>query len=246
MTVAKQRVRTLLSLSLAAVLLAACGGGGDNDSPASFASGAWSGSSDTGRAVSGVVLQDGSYYLLYSVPGSAATPGGFVQGTGHFEGANFVSSDLRDYNVEGTGVQQGSLAADVRPAVALRATVATPRAPQVFDTQPAGDFARASLDTLAGSYTGQVAFSLGFRPATFTVTSAGRVSTTINGCDIGGRVAPRAEGFVYDLTIEFGGAPCVFPNWTFTGVAFVRGKELRGLVQDPQRRQGIVFAGTRD
>ncbi|HEX2543816.1 MAG TPA: hypothetical protein VHL79_02995 [Ramlibacter sp.] len=230
---------------LAAALLVACGGGDDDRSPA-LASGAWRGTSDTGRDVAGLVLHDGSYYLLYSVVGSAATPGGFVQGTGRFEGDEFVSTDLRDYNVEGVGTQAGTLVADVFPTTAFRARVATPRTPQSFDTQAATDFAPASLATLAGSYTGQVGFSLGFRPGTFTVTSAGAVSTNINGCDITGSTSPRAEGNVYDLTMTFGGAPCVFPNVTFTGIAYVRGNQLRAMLQEPSRRQGIVFAGTRN
>lgn len=247
MNAPRQRVRSLVAALLAASLLVACGGGGDDgDAGPALASGAWRGTSDTGRDVAGVVLQDGSYYLLYSGPGTPATPGGFVQGTGRFQGDSFVSTDLRDYNVEGLGTQQGSLGADVWPGSALRARVSTPARTQTFDTLAANDFAPASLATLAGSYTGQVGFSLGFRPGTFTVTPGGVVSTNINGCDIIGRTSPRAEGYVYDLTMTFGGAPCVFPNVTFTGIAYVRGNQLRAMLQEPARRQGIVFAGTRN
>jgi hypothetical protein len=242
-----RRLRGLALGCLAAALLAACGGGSDEVSSPAFASGLWRGASSAGRDVDGVVLQDGSYYFLYSAAGTPGVTGGFVQGTGRFVGTTFTSSDLRDYSVEGAGVQAGSLAAEVRPKTALRADITTTRLRQVFDTSYDSRYERpASLATLAGSYTGEVAFSLGRRPATFTVTPTGQVSTTINGCAIGGQVAPRAEGDVYDLTIVFSGAPCVFPNWTFTGVALLRGNQLRGLVQDARRTQGIVFAGTRD
>ena len=83
------------------------------------------------------------------------------------------------------------------------------------------------------------------RPATFAVTATGQVSTSINGCALTGQVTPRPYSSAYDLTMTFGGYPCVFPGAQFSGVAYYREdqRQLQAAVVHPSRTQAIAFTG---
>lgn len=242
MATATTTKRSALALLLAAVL-AACGGG---DVPATGA-GIWKGTAD-GRAVTTVVLPDGSFYMMYSGKVDAATVGGGVQGAGALTDRWFVSSNSRDYNLEGAGTQSATVAATLARGDFLNGTVTSATTGAMgFQTDYSTDSDdTASLATLAGAYPGNVTFALGVRPAVFNVTAQGAVSTVINGCTITGTVAPRTDVNAYDLTIMFAGAPCVFPNASFSGVAYLdTGGKLSAFVRHAQVPQAIFFVGTR-
>jgi hypothetical protein len=228
---------------VAAVVLVACGGGDEGVTPA----GLYKGSSGS-RSVTTVVLGDDSYYQLYSPPNAPNGVGGLVIGTGTFDGARFSSTDGRDYNMEGTGVKPASLTADLVPRSSLTGTLSSgTAAPAAFTGAYAPEIeGTATLAALAGTYPGQVTFSLGARAGTFVVTPAGAFSTNINACAITGNATPRADVNAYNLTLTFAGAPCVFPNVTFTGIARLDAAgKLLGLVRNDAIAQAIVFVGTR-
>lgn len=245
------RTKTLALALAAAAVLAACGGGGD---PATFtvtptASGVWKGSTDAGRAVTAVVLDDGSYYMIYSGAADAASVAGGVQGNGSLAETSFTSTSGRNYNFEGAGVQAAALSATVQPFSTLVGTVTNATSGSFgFQAGYSADSRDTpSLATLAGQYPGQVTFVGGVRPAVFTVTAAGQVSTVINDCAISGTVAPRTDINAYDLTIVFGGSPCVFPNASFSGVAYhdVAAGKLLSFVRHATVPQAIFFSGSR-
>jgi hypothetical protein len=102
------------------------------------------------------------------------------------------------------------------------------------------------LADLAGSYPGEVTFSLGLRQTVFEVTADGALSTTLNGCSITGQVVPRADR-AFDLTITFGGAPCVFPGAVFDGAAIYSQplQRLEAAVVNPALGQAISFTATK-
>ncbi|MDB5913515.1 MAG: hypothetical protein JWP22_2190, partial [Ramlibacter sp.] len=102
-------MRKLAIGAIAAAALAGCGGGDDG----ATATGLFNGTSTSSRTVSTAVLGDNSYYQLYSPANNPAGVGGLVVGSGTFDGGRFVSSDARDYNMEGAGVKPASLSADV-------------------------------------------------------------------------------------------------------------------------------------
>lgn len=66
----------------------ACGGGYGHDfsslpqSTATSAEGRWTGATLTGRTVAGLVLEDGSYWVFYTVRGNPNILAGLVHGTG--------------------------------------------------------------------------------------------------------------------------------------------------------------------
>ena len=234
--------RLCASAVAAGLLLASCGGGDPY-------AGLWLGTVSGNRNATAVVLDDGTYYMLYSVPGAPNAIAGLIQGTGDFRGAQFTSADARDFSWDGRGTQAATVSAKISPKMAVSGTVNERPAAQNFTVSYQREFDDiARLPILVGSYAGTVTFILGTRPAVFNVTAAGDVSTSINGCPITGRVVPRNDANAYDLTIVFGGAPCVFPFAQFSGVAVYRPDQRRldAAVVHASRTQAIAFAGLKN
>ncbi len=230
-----QRVAKLGAAVLAAAALASCGGGEPY-------TGLWEGTLD-GRAASAIVLSDGTYYLKYA--GTPGALGGLVRGTGDFHGANFTSTDGVDYKF--AFPPQRPAAASISGKVTgnnglngkMNATPLQLNYVKAFD--PDG-----KLADLAGSYPGEVTFSLGLRQTTFTVDANGNLSTILNGCTITGKATPRRDD-AYDLTAQFGGAPCVFPGAVFSGAAVYSHdlKQLEARLVNPVYGQAITFVASK-
>ena len=243
-------IRAVATGLLAATLLAACGGGGGDETPSSPA-GTWWGTTTSNRDLTAVALADGSYFLMYSAVGDPNTVGGAVQGTGAALGASFTSTDALEFSAELPGARPGSLSASLDPETSFSGTF-TPTSGPVLTFQakaPAGGFFPGGRLALAGSYVGTAGFPLGIRPATFEVTAAGAVSSSINGCAISGTATPRTDNDAYDLTIVFGGAPCATPvqGMSFVGVAYRRPDNGRmyAVARNAASRFSVIFSGTR-
>lgn len=95
---------------------AACGGGyveSDLSSlpqpTATSAEGLWTGTTSTGRAVAGLVLDDGSYWLFYTASDNRNILAGLVQGTGTSHFGSFGSSNSRNFHVEGVGIRAATM-----------------------------------------------------------------------------------------------------------------------------------------
>lgn len=245
----RTRTTTLRAAAVAflfAGLLAGCGGGGD---AAPSIAGGWVGTTSTNRDLTAVVLPDGNYYLMYSRAGDPAVVGGAVQGTAAIAGDAFTSGDGLDFSAEGAGIKPATVAATFAPGVAFDGTVSTAgAAPVTFQTREESIFLSApSLARLAADYTGTAGFALGVRPAVFTVTAEGAVSSTINGCAITGTATPRTDTNAYDLAIAFGPAPCALPGLAFTGIAYLRqdNGRLYAVARNAATRQSVIFNGGR-
>jgi hypothetical protein len=234
------------ALSVAA-LLAGCGGGDNSSGPPD---GGWLGTTTSNRDLTAVVLSDGAYYLMYSAVGDASTVGGVVQGTAAISGESFTSSDALDFNVEGAGAKPGAVAASLHPWDKFEGAF-TPATGTGLSFQTRFDVIKtgggATLAELAGAYNGNAGFALGVRPAVFTVTAAGAVTSSINGCAITGTATPRTDIHGYDLTIAFGPAPCAIPNLSFTGIAYVRqdNGRLYAAARNAATKQSVIFSGSK-
>jgi hypothetical protein len=236
------RLRQLSLTALAGLLLAACGGGDPY-------TGLWLGSMNGNRTVSTMVLEDGEYYMLYSRPGNPASLGGLIHGSGDFHAAKVTSTDALEFSWEGRGTRPATLSGKVGGHMSLTGTVnnSTPitvRYDHEYEADP-------RLAEIVGSHTGEVMFIGGPRPnTTFTVTTTGQVSTTIDGCEVKGNVVPRADANAFDLTMKFGGAPCFiyFQQAEFKGIAYFRADvgQLHAAVMQNNRYlgpQAIGFLG---
>jgi len=244
--------RSLAGLSLAA-LLSACGGGGGGDSTAvASATGLFNGTTTSGRSVTGVVLGDGTYYVLYSTTTNPNVIGGVVQGSGTTSANSFTSSNAKDFNLEGLGALNATVAANFVTKTSLSGSV-TYSAPGItetsFTTTYNADFEVApSLSTIAGTYTGQALVSAGSQAATVTISATGALSGSgASGCALTGTVSPRSDGNVYDFSMTFGSTNCVFANQTFTGISYYNSvtKKIIAAAPNATRTDGALFVGTK-
>lgn len=229
------------------LLLAGCGGGG-SDAPAGTAQGLWIGTSNTNRTVTGIVLSDGTYYVLYSAVGNPNLIAGVVQGNGTSSGGTFTSGNARDFNLEGLGVQSANVTANYTQRQSLNGSIAYNVGTTTFASSYSADFEVVpTLATVTGTYTGQVALSVGVQSATVTVLGNGALSGTGGGCAFTGTAAPRTDGNAYNISITFGGSPCLFANQTFVGLAHYDATRrlLRAAAPNASRTDGVLFVGTK-
>ncbi len=196
------------SLFLAALstgLLVSCGGGGDSPAPVpapapapapappppASAEGLYIGATSTNRTVTGLVLDDDSFYVLYSSVGNPAVIAGVVQGNGTSNNGSFSSSNARDFNLEGLGVLNATVSASYNAKQLLNGTVSyTSGGPTTFtSTFDAAYDTAPSIAALAGTFAGQVAFSQGVENANVTITSSGALNGVgASGCTVSGRL----------------------------------------------------------
>lgn len=245
-------------LSVLAVVISAlsgCGGGGGGDSPASpvaatTAEGLYTGTTTTGRTVTGLVLDDGTYYVLYTQVGNSTVIAGVVQGTGTSNAGTFSSTNARDFNLEGLGVLSATVSANYVAKQSLSGAVSysaggTTTFSSTYD--PSYE-AVPSLAALAGSFSGQVASSAGTENATVEVSTAGAISGSgASGCAVSGSVSPRARGNAFNVSLTFGGAPCLFANQTLSGIAYFNSaaKRLYAAAPNASRSDGVLFVGVK-
>ncbi len=244
------------------VSLSACSGGGDTPtpsataSPASPAEGLWTGITNTNdRTVTGVVLDDGGYWFLYSAVGDPSLIAGVVQGDSTSQNGALTSSNATDFSVErGTPlVLKATVDGTYTMKQSLDGTIVYPNnAPprDTFTTTYDRDYELApDINAVAGTYTGPVAAG---ENVSVAVSSAGDIiGHSITGppatqCTFSGLFKPRAHGNVFDVTITFGPQDtCSNKNATVTGVGFFHAGKLYSAALNSDKTNGVVFIGTK-
>lgn len=205
----------------------------------------------TGRTVTGLVLDDGSYYVLYTVANNPAIIAGAVQGTGTALNGSFSSSNGRDINLEGLGVLSATISASYSSSTSLNGSIAYPSLNQTLSFTSTYDKRYEivpSLATIAGTYSGMAGSPAGGESGTVTISSSGAVAGRgASGCAFSGTAVPRSKGNAYNLTMTFAGAPCLFPNRTLTGGAYFDAatKRLFGVGLTADRSTGFIFTGSK-
>lgn len=232
-----------IRFAIAAAALAtlqACGGGGGGGSksspPAANSSpeGSWSGTAASrGNTldVVMVVLENGQYYGVYAQGGSAY---GLLEGTGATSGANFSSSNGRDFPFGDTTFAPFSLSATFTPKQSISGTAQYSSFASTFSVNyDIGYDTPASLNAVAGSYSGSVGSLAGTSTVNLTIDTSGALTgTTSTGCQVSGTLAPRnSTTAVFNLTVHYDLATCG-TGITVTGIAGKSGA------------QGLVFAAT--
>ena len=208
------------------------------------------GTTNTNRTITGLVLDDGTYYVLYSDVGNPVIIAGVVQGTGTSSNGSFSSTDAKDFNLESLSVQSATVMASYVRKQSLNGTVnsASQSIPPVTFTSTYNNAYEIipTLSSIAGTYVGVSASSGGGRTSTLTVSSSGVVSgSVLGGCTFNGSVAPRAKGNVYNASVTFGGAPCILANQTVNGIAYLDlpNKRLYAAALLADRSNGAIFVG---
>ena len=209
----------------------------------------WSGLTSTNRGLSGIVLNDGTYYLFYSAAGSASALGGFLQGTGASTAGTFASTNTKDFNLEGPALVDATLTAPFVARTRFNGTVTYPGqvGTGTFTTTFDSDYDLVpSLATLAGTYSGQSGSTS--ITVTMTITTAGAITgRSSGGCAFTGTAAARAVGNAYDITLSFGPAPCDLVNTTLRGIGLYDAslRQLLAVGLNTDRNQGFLFLGNK-
>lgn len=238
--------------------LSACSGGSDTPtpsptpSPLASAEGLWIGTTGTNRTVTGVVLDDGTYWALYySLNGPSSRILGFIQGDSDSQNGIFASSNAHDFNPDRNGILTAEIAGTYTTKQGLNGTIVyqnNVQANDTFTTTYNSEYeSTPNIGTIAGIYTGPVALS---ETMTVTVSSAGEISgSSSTGCTITtGSVVPRGHGNVFNVTITFGPQDtCSNKNGTVNGVGFIHAGKLYSAAWNvaSDRTNGVIFIGTK-
>jgi hypothetical protein len=230
--------------------LAACGGGGNGGAvSASSAEGLWTGSTSTSRSVTAIVLDNGTYWVLYSVPFVSAVIAGFVQGTGGSLNGSFSSSDGIDFNFAGQSINNATVSANYVAKQSFNGSVSYPNLnPSFTFTSPYNaDYDQTpSLAAIAGTYTGIASVAGSNELTAIAVSTLGVVvGTGTGGCRFLGTAVPRAKGNLYDLAVVFGGGVCASGTSAVTGIGYFdsSAKSLYLAALDKSRSNGLSFVG---
>jgi hypothetical protein len=233
---------------------AACGGGYSESNPSSLpqhtatsAEGRWTGTTSTGRAVAGLVFEDGSYWLFYTAKGNPIVLAGLIQGTGTSHSGSFGSSTTRDFNLEGAGIRAATMRGSYVPNQSFQGTIAffNGDTESVTSTYDGDSKSAANLNLVAGTYSELRSDN---HTVTVTVDAAGTLSGhASDGCTFAGTLSPRAKGNVFQTSVTFGGGACRQGTKTVTGVAFYNAatNRLYSAALNNARTTSFLFLGTK-
>jgi hypothetical protein len=235
--------------------ISACGSGGGDvapapPSPATSAEGFWNGTSSNGRTIAGLVLDDGTYWFLYSVVGNPSVIAGAFQGNSSSQNGSFTSSNGKDFNLEGLGILDATVNGSYVMKQSLSGTIAFLLGGQTtFNSTYNADYDLIPNENLVvGTYTGSTATTGGTEIVTVTLSSPNSITgSSASGCNFTGSFSPRTRGNVYDVSVTFAGGVCSNGTSTVTGVAFFDAatKRLYSAALNSTRTNGFIYLGTK-
>jgi len=232
-------------------ILSACGGddnGSSTPTPpptATSAEGLWEGTTSTGRSVGGLVLDDGSYWFVYTVIGNPNVVAGVVQGNGTSNQGSFTSSNTKDFNLESAGSLDATISGSYVQKNSLNGTITylSGGGTSSFTTTYNADYELAPNMTLvAGTYSVRTANN---QRVTVAISSAGALTgNSTDGCTYTGSLSPRAKGNVFNSTVT---GVCSNGTFTFDGVAFYDAatQTLYSAGLNNTRTNGFLFISTK-
>jgi hypothetical protein len=235
------------------VALASCGGGSDGPGkcysptpavcyslgvdrslPQALVSptGLYRGLTSDGRSIAGLVLDDGSFYAIYSGVGQPLVAAGGIQGTMNadkqsltkYDPANFSITDAVDTNFEGLGTQLYGISGTFIEKKSIQGSIFYPGTPPrpTFSANYSADYELGpNLADIAGNYSGTSGTIHGSETVTFDINGSGAITgIKSSGCTFSGTINPRTSGNAYNVTITFGPSPCPYPGATVNGVSY--------------------------
>lgn len=236
-----------------AFLLSACGGQDlffKTPPPAAItltgAEGLYSGTTNTGRTLTALVLEDGTHYVFYSAINQPTLIRGFLQGTGVSLNGSYTSSNSRDLNIEGLGVLATTISASYVQKKTFNGNWNTTTTNQTATFTTNYDTAyesKPALDIIAGTFNGTLSESTavaGGAVTNLTISATGAITMTNAPCT--GTAAARAKGNLYTITLS-----CNTPAVAFTGIGQYDATSRRLLIgtMREDRANGRLFVGTK-
>lgn len=245
----------VLSLLLLVGLSACSDGGGDvptpapTSLPATSAEGFWAGTTNTNRTVTGLVLDNGTYWVLYSVENDPLTVAGLIQGDSTSQNGAITSSNTKDFNFETGKILDATITGNYTMKQSLNGTlVYSIGGPNTsFTTTYDSDYDLVpDMNTVAGTYGGPVTAT---ENVTVQVSSTGNLSgNSTTGCTFTGSFSPRTHGNVFNVIVIFADDPaCSNRNDTVNGVGTYDAdtKTLYSAALNGDRTNGFIFVGTK-
>lgn len=242
-----------LFVILAAILFSAmvsCSGGGsgegDYTSPVNSAAGLYKGTTTTGRNIYGLILNEGTYYFIYSASNYSTETEGVLQGESSTYANDLSSEDAMDLNIAGSGVKKGKVTISYKPKVSAYGMMRLyENDVYTFTLSYDSNYEKKPLlSAIAGTFNGWAAFSQGKENVELNISSTGAITVnSASGCTINASATPHSKGNLYDVSISFGGSPCHFENQTMTGIAYYDSayKRMWIVAPDSDRTDGILF-----
>lgn len=237
-----------LLLVIVILLSVSCGGGGGEDSSPSAktsAQGFWEGTS-ANKTITGVVLDNGTYYVIYSPAGS-----GYIHGTGTSDNGSFTSDNARIFNFQDSRIYSATIDASYTEKQSFSGVISLSETnSSSFSASYNSRYEDTpSLSALAGTFAGIGVSLSGRENIALTISSDGAVTGIggVTGCRATGSVSPHPNGNIYDLSLTFGGAPCTRPGETLTGIVYYQSSSRTGIAaaQNSTRTEGFLFSGVK-
>jgi len=219
---------------------------------ASKAEGIWTGTTDLAETARAIVLDDGTYYILYSRPNSA-TDAGVFQGTADTDDGNFVSGDGRNFPIPATSEQFGtatpvSVDGSHAPQGTMQIVVTGTKGTRTFTASyVAGSGQPPSLAAVAGYYTGYSGHVDGRQQASFTVTADGKFGGTNPVRAFSGTITPRATVNAFDWTVSALAGSCIFGLGPISGIFYydAAAQRIHGFAPFDARQDEFFVVGTK-
>ncbi|WP_380227629.1 hypothetical protein [Jeongeupia naejangsanensis] len=223
------------------------GGAGAATGTRSAAEGMWVGSTSSNRTVTGFVLDDGTYWFLYSLPNTSATLAGVLQGK--FTAASGVLSTAStvDLNALGNSRTEPSVAGSYQTKKTLTLNGA---GGGTFNTSYSAQYeGTPSLAKLAGVFKGDYATRTMSDSVSFSINASGTVVGTSTSCTFSGKFSPRSTANLYDMVLTLTGTGCIGGGGSvdLKGIAYLdaAGTTLYTVGLEGNRDRGMIFNGLR-
>jgi hypothetical protein len=256
------KLSKLSLILLSTAFVAACGGGGSDETTASTASkaeGFYSGTFSTTGFPNGVfqtiILDNDQIWGLYGTQSASSgyTVYGMIQGSGSSKNGSYSSRDIKDFYYTGT-TDSGTLSASYQQGVSLNGSISANGQSASFaastPTNSTYDYnAPAKLTDITGPWVGT---SLNGTPSSFTISSDGTFSINDSGCVTLAKVTPRSSKNVFDVTATNSTSTACGRSAGQTASGIVvnsrlanGARQLIALVVDSSRTAGTAFIATR-
>ena len=211
------------------------------------AEGQWDGFTNTNLLLITLVLDDGTFYYLYTTQAGAPSPNvGFVQGTLTYSNGQFMSSDAVDFNFAGAGARNAAVSGYFVPRQSFNGSVTEGLQVTTF-ISGYDDFydQPASLSSLPGTYAGFFVSTTSAANASITIAANGTFTGASSGCSFNGTMSPRGSVNVFNLSITFHGGGCSFGSATLIGIAIYEPQSgaVLALAPNATRTDGFMFVG---
>lgn len=220
------------------------------------AEGVWRGTSDTGRTLTGLILDNGFYWMLYSAAGNNGNIVGVIVGNSLSGNGTVNSNNGKDFNFETNALLPFALQGSYTPRARLQAALTytdIPGSSVTISANHDNNYNLApSIATLSGRYTGSSNSLInGSRDTAFSIDARGQLTgSRVDGCTFTGTVFPRPRGNAYSVSLAYGNN-CLERNAGgssgSTGSAYFdpSNRQLYSVTLNSTARDVLVFVGNR-